>query len=51
MTYPPEVEDFLQFFVRSIQEDVRSGRPVLVYRGHRWHVVLQVQEIFLYLGK
>lgn len=32
VSYPPEMEDFLQFFVHSIQEDVRPGRPVFVYR-------------------
>lgn len=30
-SYPPEMEDFPQFFVHSIQEDVRSGRPVFVH--------------------
>lgn len=32
VSYPPEMEDFLQFFVHSIQEDVRPGRPVFVHR-------------------
>lgn len=49
--YPPEMEDFLQFSVDSIQEDVRPGGPVFVHGWHRWHVFLQVQEIFLHLSK
>lgn len=51
VSYPPEVEDFLQFLVHSTQEDVRPGRPVFVHRWHRWHVLLQVQEILLHLRK
>lgn len=51
VSYPPEVEDSLQLFVNAIQEDVRPGGPVSVYRRHGWHVLLQVQEILLHLSK
>lgn len=29
--YPPEMEDFPQFSVDSVQEDVRPGGPVFVH--------------------
>lgn len=32
VTDPPEMEDSPEFFVDSIQEEVRPGRPVFVDR-------------------
>lgn len=43
------MEDPLQLRVGSIQEAVRSGRPLLIDGRHGWHVALQTQEVFLHL--
>lgn len=48
-SYPPQMEDPLQLPVGSVQEAVRSGRPLLIDGRHGRHVALQAQEVFLHL--